>query len=365
MTRSSMLIALIAAIFAAPLDAQQFGGGRGQGPRGPQFPTDDPVIRAMWTEGMESSRAERLAQALTDSIGPRLTGSPGQKAANDWAVAMFQSWGIPARNEQYGTWRGWRRGITHLDLIAPRVRSLEAMMLAWSPGTRGRVEGRAITLPAFSSPAELESWLPQTRGNFVLVSSAQPSCRPLGNWQEFGTAESVEGIQRQRAEATSAWNARVVGTGLGEGATPQQRIGLAQRELATRLERAGAAGIIQSYWSNGWGVNKIFNARTERLPVIDVSCEDYGLVWRLAENGQGPRLRLEADAQFLGDVPAFNTIAEIRGSEKPDEYIILSAHYDSWDGGGPIRRRGCGQPHAFLQGLWRCRRGVLRIRSQR
>ncbi|HUF27230.1 MAG TPA: M20/M25/M40 family metallo-hydrolase, partial [Gemmatimonadaceae bacterium] len=109
-------------------------------------------------------------------------------------------------------------------------------------------------------------------------------------------------------------------------------IGLAQRELATRLERAGAAGIIQSYWSNGWGVNKIFNARTERLPVIDVSCEDYGLVWRLAENGQGPRLRLEADAQFLGEVPAFNTIAEIRGSEKPDEYIILSAHYDSWDG---------------------------------
>ena len=51
---------------------------------------------------------------------------------------MYRKWGIEARNEQYGTWRGWQRGITHLDLVEPRVRTLEAMVLAWSAGTGGR-----------------------------------------------------------------------------------------------------------------------------------------------------------------------------------------------------------------------------------
>ena len=83
------------------------------------FPTDDPVIKAIWAEGMESSQAYPLAQALMDSIGPRLTGSPGHRAANQWAVSMFESWGAPARNEEYGSWISWQRGITHIDLIPP------------------------------------------------------------------------------------------------------------------------------------------------------------------------------------------------------------------------------------------------------
>ena len=339
MIRTSMLMrAALALLAIVPLsvDAQRPGGGQPgaqqQGPRQPQFPTDDAVIRAIWTEGMDNSQAARLAQTLTDSVGPRLTGTPGMKAANDWAVSMFRSWGIEARNEQYGTWRAWRRGITHIDLIAPRVRTLEGMILAWSPGTRGAVEGRVITVPAFRSPAEFLAWLPQTRGNFVLMSAAQPSCRPVDNWEEFGAPGAVESIQRQRSEATSAYNARLTSTGLAAAAQPQQQAAAASRELVTRLETAGAAGVIQSNWSNGWGVNKIFNARTERMPVVDVSCEDYGLLFRLAENDQGPRLRLQADAQFLGEQPVFNTIARIRGTEKPNEYIVLSAHYDSWDG---------------------------------
>ena len=90
------------------------------------FATDDPVLRRIWTVGMDSSRTYALAQALLDSVGPRLTGTPGQKAANQWLLARYREWGIDAREESYGTWRGWRRGITHVDLIQPRVRSLEA-----------------------------------------------------------------------------------------------------------------------------------------------------------------------------------------------------------------------------------------------
>src|ERR687895_949034 len=79
------------------------------------FPTNDPTLRRIWSLGMDSSQTYQLAQALLDSVGPRLTGTPGQRAANEWAIAKYRSWGIVARAEQYGTWRGWRRGITHVD----------------------------------------------------------------------------------------------------------------------------------------------------------------------------------------------------------------------------------------------------------
>src|ERR687886_1393987 len=134
------------------------------------FPTENAVLRRIWQLGMDSSQTYPLAQALLDSIGPRLTGSPAQRAAIDWAVARYTAWGIPARAERYGTWRGWRRGVTHVDLVAPRVRSLEGTMLAWSPGTRGAVQGPAVVLPDVRDEADFQRWWPQARGKFVLVS---------------------------------------------------------------------------------------------------------------------------------------------------------------------------------------------------
>src|ERR1043166_2385277 len=91
--------------------------------------TGDPVADRIFRLGMDSSRVQSLAQTFLDSIGPRLTGSPGMKNASDWVIRTYDSWGIAARREQYGTWRGWRRGASHIDLMAPRVRSLEGLML--------------------------------------------------------------------------------------------------------------------------------------------------------------------------------------------------------------------------------------------
>jgi carboxypeptidase Q len=295
------------------------------------FATDDPVLRRIWTLGMDSSRTYPLAQALLDSIGPRLTGSPGIRSAAEWAIAQYRSWGIPARNERYGTWRGWRRGLSHIDLLQPRVRSLEGTLLAWSPGTGGRtVDAPVVILPEVRDSAAFAAWLPSVRGKFVLISGPQASCRADDNWKEFARPESYERNRTARAEAQRRWTQRI------------ERTGLAARELQRRIEGAGARGIVTSLWSNGWGVNKVFNGRTERIPVVELSCEDYGLVFRLAENGQAPVLRVNADAESQGEVPVFNTIAEIRGSEKPDEYVVLSAHFDSWDGASGATDNGTG-----------------------
>ncbi len=315
--RSLLLAAAAAAALAGPTSAQQFGGGGGN-----SFPTNDPVIRQMWAEGMDRSQTWRLMQVLTDSIGPRLTGSPGMKSANDWLVAIYRQWGVTARNEQYGTWRQWRRGTSHIDLMAPRVRSLEGTMLAWSPGTpRGQpVTAETILLADVADSAAFRTWLPSVRGKFVLVSGALASCRPMDNLQEFATPATLQRMQAERTADAQAWNQRI------------QRTGRSATTLPVALEEAGALGVVTSQWSNGWGVNKIFQARTTRVPTVELSCEDYGLVYRLTQAGQGARLRIAADAEFLGEGPVFNTIAEIRGTEKPNEYVMLSAHLDSWDG---------------------------------
>jgi carboxypeptidase Q len=324
-------VATVMAAVAAPLlaaGAQGFGAPSG-------FPTADSIVRKLYAEGTERSQLVPLAQALFDSIGPRLTGSPGQKSGNDWLVATYTKWGIPARNERYGTWKGWRRGITHVDLIAPRVRSLEATMLAWSPGTGGKdVTGPLVIVPEVADSNAFAQWLPQVKGKFVLVSMPQPTCRPDDDWQANAVDSSFARMRRAREAATAAWNERLRKTGYG--------IQLGTGALGKRLEQAGAAGVIASRWSNGWGVNKIFDTKNERVPAIDVSCEDYGLIYRLAEHNQGPVLRIRAESENLGEVPVFNTIAEIKGTEKPNEYVVLSAHFDSWDGGSGATDNGTG-----------------------
>src|ERR687886_257323 len=157
------------------------------------FPTENAVLRRIWQLGMDSSQTYPLAQALLDSIGPRLTGSPGQRAAIDWAVARYTAWGIPARAERYGTWRGWRRGATHVDLVA--------------------------------------------------------------------TPESYQRMREARTRARDAWAARVRNTGYA--------LQLGTGTLGRRLDEAGAAGVVASRWSLGWGVNKVFDAQNERAPALD------------------------------------------------------------------------------------------------
>lgn len=128
---------LAAALLLAPAAATaQFPGM--QGPPGPGFTSDNPVIRRIWSLGMDSSQTYRPAQVLLDSIGPRRVGSPAYLSAGDWLVNTYRAWGVTARQERYGTWAGWRRGRSYISLMAPRVRTLEGTMLAFSPSTGGR-----------------------------------------------------------------------------------------------------------------------------------------------------------------------------------------------------------------------------------
>ncbi|NNM07136.1 MAG: peptidase M28, partial [Gemmatimonadetes bacterium] len=116
------------------------------------------MIKAIWDEGWDNSHIYSLAQVLADSIGPRLPGSPAFDAGADWALKLFQAWGMEGRKEEYGSWKAWERGVTNVDLLEPRVRSLDGMMQAWSPGTNGPVTGSVAILPDRSDTNALETF---------------------------------------------------------------------------------------------------------------------------------------------------------------------------------------------------------------
>ena len=381
---------LMAAALAAPLTLAA------QGP--------DATAQRIFRLGMDSSWTERLAQTLFDSIGPRLTASPGHHAAGDWVVKMYKSWGIDAKKEQYGTWRGWRRGASHIDLVTPRVRSLEGTMLAWSPGTpKGApVTAEAVVLPKFADSTEFVKWLPTVKGKIVLLSPSWPTCRPSEDWARWATPSSMARMDTAVALMQREYAVNPDSTKLYRGTGYSLALGTGT--LGTRLEKAGIAATITSRpkltftnpfapagangggrggrggrgnanpgpnsargggpaannpafqnaqngrggfgggpgGTGGWGVIEIFETYNTKAPAVTLTCEDYSLLYRLAANNQHPKVRLDLDATLLGEQPTFNVIGQIKGVEKPNEYVILSAHFDSWDGGSGSTDNGTG-----------------------
>lgn len=299
-------------------------GGSTQAPK-------DPIVEAILQEVRSNSQLQSLAHELLDSIGPRLVGTPQMESARDWALAKYKNWGIKAEAQNYGTWRGWERGITHVDMISPRVRSLEATQLAWCPSMGNKtVTAGLVILPDLADSTAYAAWLPSVKGKFVMVSMLQPTGRPDDQWEQFGTSASVKKMKEERSKITENWNSRI------------RKSGYTARTLAVALEKAGAAGVISSLWSAGFGVDKIFGANTKKIPSVDIMMEDYGMLYRLVESGSDPKISVHVESKERGEVPTFNVIAGIRGTEKPEEYVMLSAHFDSWDGASGATDNGSG-----------------------
>jgi len=321
--RASLLVGLLAAPLAA------------------QGSISDPVLRRIWSLGMDSSRVWDLSQTFFDSIGPRLSGTPEGISASDWVMKNYRAWGIDAKREQYGTWRGWKRGYSHIDMIKPRVRTLEAITLGNSPGTNGQnVVGSTIILPMVADSNEFVKWLPAVKGKFVLISAAYPTCRPEDEWTAMATLESKARMDTTIVKLVADWGTRIRNTGYPVTA------GNPTGNLGIRLEKAGAAGVIVSNLASAtggaWGTWTVYDTKNTRALGIAMSCEDYGLLYRLTERNQGPQLRVNAEATMLGPQPMYNTFGTIKGTEKPNEYILLSAHFDSWDGSQGATDNGTG-----------------------
>jgi hypothetical protein len=326
-------------------------GGRG-GPPGPTLPPTNPqalpvdranapwvratpptdaMIQKIMDEGMQRSQVMKFAQTLLDSVGPRLTGSSDADRAQAFMLASYEKWGIPARIENYGTWNAWKNGGAFAELTFPRVRGLEVSAMGWSPGTKGKwVTGNVIVIPEdVVTPELFAAWVPKAKGTFVLLNAPQLACRMPSQLAEFGTIESRDRLRQEQSALTASFSQRVLAGG-------------GPRGIQAKLKAAGALGALTTNFSQYPGINKVFGSAAQEVPTVDVGCEDMGLLYRLAANNQSPKIRLMVDAEKGAERPVGNVIAEMKGATLPNEYVVLSAHFDSFTGGSGATDNGTG-----------------------
>lgn len=294
-------------------------------------PPTDPMILKIVEEGMERSQVMKIAQTLLDSIGPRLTGSTDADRAQAWMLSNYATWGIPARIENYGTWNRWKNGAAFAELTFPRVRGLEVSAMGWSPGTNGKwVEGNVVMIPdSVVTPELFAAWVPMAKGKFVLLNAPQLSCRMPSQLAEFGTIASRDRLRQEQSALSASFNQRVLAGG-------------GPRGIQAKLKAAGALGALTTNFSQYPGINKVFGSASQEIPTVDVGCEDMGLLYRLAANNQSPKIRLMVDAEKGPERPVGNVIAEMKGTTLPNEYVVLSAHFDSFTGGSGATDNGTG-----------------------
>ena len=278
---------------------------------------DPQAMRAIMDEGMQRSHVPADLQYLTDVIGPRLTGSAAMRRANDWTARKFREYGMDSTwLESWKFGHSWERGPMTLALVAPHKRQLYGESWAWSPGTRGAVAGDVAYVDARTSAEFTQRFGGKLKGKWVLVGA------PVPIWN----ADGPQMTQRDSVARDSVIKALFAPAANQD----EQSYRSDRREL---LAAEGAAGIVLS-GSKELALMTMSGSPSSisPLPQIVVPQETYTHLHRLLALGETVRLEARITNTMGKDsLMQWNTVAEIRGSEKPDEVVLLGAHLDSWD----------------------------------
>lgn len=261
---------------------------------------DPEVIARIIAEGKDNSKVWETLEYLSHEIGPRLTGSSSLQRANAWTRDEFRRLGLSGcRLEKWGEIPvRFDRGPSYARMVTPEEREFEFTARAWSAGTEGPLRGPVVALP--DTREALEGM--DLEGAWVLM----PSISSRGPRDE---TEEEKAIREERLAAQDAVTSYPI----------------AGRITGSRNDLVVTGG--------SWR-----DLTMDTLPTdvsIRVRRADYEAMEDLLAAGES--LEVEADLQHFfeeGPVPVYNTVAEILGSEKPDEVVILSAHLDTWDGPG-------------------------------
>jgi hypothetical protein len=306
---------------------------------------DATVLQRIRTEAFDRSRVMETAGYLNDVIGPRLTGSPGLRAAQTFAVERLREWGLAnAHLEPWGPFgRGWSLEGFSASVIAPQFAPLVAYPKAWSPGTGGPVRGRAVWLDA-GTLADLEKFRGKLRGKIVLISPPR-AIDPLFD---------PSAHRKTDAELQALADAPLPGAAPAFQLTAAQRAANELNIAKWLLVRDERAGVVLSPSARDAGTVYVTSATVpygsdvpaaERRPPWDLSrpfvlpqavvaAEQYNRIVRQISRGIPIELEVNIDAKFHDEDPmSANVIAEIPGTDLRDEVVMIGSSIDSWHSG--------------------------------
>lgn len=243
---------------------------------------------------MVDGHSMQYLQELTDQFGGRLTGSEEYDAAAKWAADQFRAMGIKdVRLEPFTIPHTWKRGTSSGRITAPYQRPLHIEALGWSVGTpSGGIKGQ-ITVVGDLHPDAMQKQAAEIRDHIVLLDLSKifgGENRSYKNWSLFQDAPAI--LQKLGAK------------GILSGARRPEQV----------LSTTGL----------DW------NADVTTIPMAMIGMEDAAFIMRVAKE-KPVSVEYQYNVEIGGPKQVNNIVAEIRGSEKPDEFVLLGAHFDSWD----------------------------------
>lgn len=296
-------------------------------------PVDYVMVGRIREEAISNSKVMETAAHLTDVIGGRVTGSPALRAANEWTRERLASWGLAdAKLEPWGPFgRGWSFEHASVRMTAPVAQSVPAAPRAWTPGTEGVVRGKAVRVK-IDGEADMEKYRGKLAGMIALLEEPRDLKAPdkalFSRYSDQGLGELAVYDMAAGRRARS----------------PQERENLARRfrlartlrpfftaeKVLATLEPSERDGGVVRVGRGGSYVK----GEDPGPSALVVSAEHYNRIARLVAAGTEVELELDVRARFHDDDPmAYNTVAEIPGTDKANEVVMLGAHLDSWHAG--------------------------------
>lgn len=299
------------------------------------------MVNRIRYEGFRNSKVMELASGLMDGIGPRLTGSPNVKRANEWTRDKLASFGlVNAHLESWGPFgRGWANDYVNVRMTSPDVAPLIAYAKAWTPGTNGAVKGKCIRVK-IEDKKDFDKYRGKLAGLIAI----------------FGPDPDVKTVSQPMFERLSD---KDLGD-IGQYPIPSEKPGLRYAENRKRqafqkqvnkflAEEKVLAMVDHGYGSFGGGTVFVQSGgswktgETSTVPAITVALEQWDRIARLLEQKKEVELELNVASTFYDDdAMQYNTLAEIPGTDKKDELVMVGAHLDSWHSGTGATDNGAG-----------------------
>jgi hypothetical protein len=306
-----------------------------------QESVDLEMISKIRYEGFRNSKVMELASDLMDAIGPRLTGSPNLKRANEWTRDQLTSFGLTnAHLESWGPFgRGWANQYVSVRMLAPDLAPLIAYAKAWTPGTGGVVTGKCIRVK-IEDQKDFDKYRGKLAGMIAIFGPdpevktvTQPMFvrlddKALADIEQYPIPSEKPAFRMQQYLKRLKFM-----RDLNKFLADEKVLALVDHGYGSF---GGGTVFVQS--GGSWKVGE-----TATVPQVTVALEQWDRLARLLEQKKDVQLELNVASTFYDDDPMQNnTVAEIPGTDKKDEVVMVGAHLDSWHSGTGATDNGAG-----------------------
>ncbi len=304
-------------------------------------------------EATKHSHIMEYASGLMDGIGPRLTGSPNLKKANEWTKAQLTAMGCSnAHLEDWGEFgMGWQQLNTWVRMSAPDTAVFIAQAAPWSPATKGTVSAAAVWVD-LKDEKDFEKYKGKLAGKIVLFGDMRPVPpvdKPLFERYDEAGLKKIENYPVKVGGEDRSWIQTFMKRldwrqKVGKFLADEQAVAVISPSRDGR-NGGGSGGTIFDDSGAGFGWLAYQREHANPVPVVAMAVENYGRVYRLLKANVPVTLEMDVDTKFFGDHEhGFDTIAEIPGTDPKlkDELVMVGGHLDSWASGTGATDNGAG-----------------------